>query len=143
MLNPYLESYGTPRSVSGVVLPAKGTYDVVFDTRAAADAGPFTFRYWVNDTAPPRLRVASAARGRIVVSMSDAGSGIDPASLSVSLDGSAVRPQLRNGRLTLAAGRGTHTVVVRASDFQEAKNMEDVPKILPNTATLSTKVRVR
>ncbi len=143
MLNPYLESYGTPRSVSGVVLPAKGAYDIVFDTHSASEAGPFTFRYWVNDTAPPRIRVVSAARARIVVSVTDAGSGVDPASLSVRLDGNELRPQLRSGRLTLAARRGTHRLVVRASDFQESKNMEDVPKILPNTATLNTSVRVR
>jgi subtilisin family serine protease len=143
MLNPYLESYGTPRSVSGVVLPARGAYDVVFDTRAASDAGAFTFRYWVNDTVPPKLRVVSATRGRIVVSVTDGGSGVDPASLSVKLDGNDVQPKLRSGRLTIAAARGTHRLVVRASDFQESKNMEDVPRILPNTATLSASVRVR
>ena len=30
-----------------------GNYDVVFDTRSAAQAGPFKFRFWLNDTTPP------------------------------------------------------------------------------------------
>jgi len=32
---------------------------------------------------------------------------------------------------------------VNVSDFQESKNMEDVPKIRPNTGTLATTVTVR
>jgi hypothetical protein len=38
--------------------------------------------------------------------------------------------------------KGRHKVVVTASDYQEAKNMENVPPILPNTATLRTTVVV-
>ena len=54
-LNPYRSSYGARVQVAGAVLPAAGSYDLVFDTRSSKDAGPFTFRYWVNDVTPPRL----------------------------------------------------------------------------------------
>ena len=60
-LNPYLETFGEARPVAGVVLPAPGTYEIVFDTRSARRAGPFTFRYWMNDTTPPRLHVLSTS----------------------------------------------------------------------------------
>jgi hypothetical protein len=39
--------------------------------------------------------------------------------------------------------RGRHRLVVRASDFQETRNMEDVPRILPNTRELRTTFVVR
>ena len=35
-----------------------------------------------------------------------------------------------------------HALVLQVGDFQETKNMEDVAKILPNTATLRVSVRV-
>ena len=63
-LNPYGRTFGEARPVAGAVLPAPGVYDIVFDTRSAALAGPFTFRYWVNDMTPPTLRVVPATRGR-------------------------------------------------------------------------------
>ena len=44
-------------------------------------------------------------------------------------------------RVPLAKGR--HKLVVVASDYQETKNMENVPPILPNTATLRTTLVVR
>ena len=35
-------------------------------------------------------------------------------------------------------GTGRHRLVVGVSDYQEAKNMEDVARILPNTRVLRT-----
>ena len=43
----------------------------------------------------------------------------------------------------MAAARGRHTLVLSVADYQETKNMEDVPPILPNTATLHATVTVR
>jgi hypothetical protein len=141
-LNPYRRSYGTPTRTSGIVLPAPGTYDVVFDTRSAADAGPFTFRLWVNDETPPRLRVTSLRRG-ITVSATDSGSGVDPSSVSATVDGHTVHASWRGGAFHVRATRGRHRLVLSVADYQETKNMEDVPPILPNTATLRATVRVR
>src|SRR5262249_29621650 len=58
-LNPYRSQFGATIPVAGAVLPAPGTYDLVFGTRSASAAGPFTFRWWVNDVTPPRLHILS------------------------------------------------------------------------------------
>ena len=141
-LNPYLKSFGESRPVAGAVLPAPGAYDIVFDSRSAASAGRFAFRFWKDDTSPPRIRVVSARHGLVVVALTDGGAGVDPRSISVTVDGHTARTRFANGRLTFRAEPGSREVVVTASDYQELKNMEDVAKIKPNTATLTRTVVV-
>jgi hypothetical protein len=141
-LNPYRGQFGAQIRVAGVVLPAAGTYDLVFDTRSAAAAGPFTFRWWANDVTPPRLRLSST-RGAIVVSATDAGSGVDPASIVVRIDGRSAPVTFARNTLTIRAAKGRHKLVLQVADYQETKNMEDVAPILPNTATLRRTVTVR
>ena len=134
---------------SGTILPAAGGYDVVFDSPSASRAGPFTFRYWVNDVSPPRasLRTRSVKRGgRLVVAASDAGSGVDPASVVVRIDGEEhegrfVAGEVRIGTTGLRKGR--HTLRLQISDYQESRNMENVARILPNTQVLQTTFVVR
>jgi hypothetical protein len=140
-LNPYRKTYGEPIPVAGVDVPASGPYDIVFDTRSAAQAGPFSFRYWVNDVTPPKLRVSVKGR-TILVSATDAGSGVDPSTFVVKVNGRVV-PTHGKAAVTIKAAKGRHTVVATASDYQEAKNMENVPPILPNTATLRVTATVR
>ena len=142
MLNPYFESFSDARSVAGAILPVRGTYDIVFDTRAQSLAGPFQFRFWVNDTKPPTLRVVSGAPGTITVAITDGGSGVDPRSLSATVDGHNVRVRYQDGKAVVHADPGARDLVVTASDFQEAKNTEDVTRIKPNTATLTRTVVV-
>jgi hypothetical protein len=48
-----------------------------------------------------------------------------------------------DGKAVVRAAPGDRELVFQASDFQEAKNMEDVAKIKPNTATLTRTVTVR
>ena len=118
-------------------------YDIVFDTSGAAAAGPFTFRYWVNDTAPPVLRLESGAPPRTIwVSAVDAGAGVDPQSATALIDGRAVTVRYQKGRLVIHATPGTHKLLVQVSDYQEAKNMEDVNAVTPNTTTAARTVRV-
>jgi hypothetical protein len=140
-LNPYRKSYGASVPIAGVDVPAAGAYDIVFDTRSAAQSGPFTFRYWVNDVTPPKLLV-TVKRRTIVVTATDASSGVDPATFTVTVDGRAVAT---HGKLdvNVPAKKGRHKVVAHAADYQEAKNMENVPPILPNTSTLRTTAVVR
>jgi hypothetical protein len=38
--------------------------------------------------------------------------------------------------------RGTYRLVFTVSDYQEAKNMENVTRILPNTRVLQAAIRV-
>jgi hypothetical protein len=139
-LNPYLASFQSPSPTAGAVRPDAGAYDVVFDTSARRFAGKFSFRFWIGDTKPPRIRLLTprVGRGAVVrVAVTDAGSGVDPSTLRATLDGSPAPVRYRSGRFLLATrgvGRGRHVLVLRASDYQEAKNMENSGPILPNTA---------
>ncbi len=144
-LNPYLRGYGDPVPAAGVILPAAGAYDVVFDSPSAARSGKFAFRYWINDSAPPSaaLRTQRVALGKpLVVAMSDRGAGLDLSSLVIRVDG-AERSGARfaSGRLlipTAGLRKGRHALRLQISDYQETRNMENVGAILPNTRILST-----
>jgi subtilisin family serine protease len=152
--NPYVGGpfgYRAPLPVVAALSPAPGEYALVFDSGTRAGAGAFTFRYWVNDVASPRLRLltrvlsrrATAAR----VSATDAGAGVDPRSLAATVDGSSVRATFSRGvvrvRLSRGLAPGAHRLVLRVSDYQESKNTENVARALANTRTLATTFRVR
>ncbi len=140
-LNPYRTTFGARRRIAAVVLPAGGTYDVVFDSTRSGGA-PFTFRYWVSDVTPPRLHIRST-RGSIVVAAADTGSGVDPASITATLDGKKAAVHFGSGAIRIQAAKGRHRLVLSVADYEETKNMEDVAKILPNTVTLRATLRVR
>jgi subtilisin family serine protease len=147
-LNPY---QGFPRAepAVGAVLPDPGTYEFVFDTPTGAKPGAFTFRFWVNDTSPPAIRLLHRKDtiGRpIRVAVRDSGSGIDPRSFQARIGGKSVRLRYAHGVLSLRTKGlrpGKRAVIVTASDYQETKNMEDVGPVLPNTRVLHTKVTLR
>jgi subtilisin family serine protease len=141
-INPYRDTYGNTVRVSAALLPAPGTYDIVFDSRSPDEAGPFSFRLWVNDTKPPKLKLRSV-HGGIDIAATDAGSGVDPTSIHATVDGKAVPTTWRHGVIHIELDPGRHTLVLRVADYQETKNMETVPPILPNTATLRVSVKVR
>ena len=63
--------------------------------------------------------------------------------MRATIDGRSIQLHYSHNRLTLAAGRGRHLLIVTASDYQELKNMEDVAPIKPNTSTLRRTVTVR
>ena len=146
--NPYLPAYGTPMPVAGGVLPAPGLYDIVFDSGTAAGAGPFTFRFWINDVTPPRLSLLSTRAGRFRVRAVDNGAGLDPRYVRLSVDGFARPARYDASRHEITASLkglkpGRHRFTLLVSDYQEPKNMENVPKILPNTARLHAAFQVR
>ena len=148
-LNPYLPTFDHLSPAAGAVRPDAGGYDIVFDTSSRRAAGKFTFRFWIGDTTPPRLRLLARsvpAGGVVRVGVTDAGSGVDPGSLHATLDGHAVAVRFRRGRASVSTrglARGRHRLAFRASDYQEAKNMENSGPILPNTSRLSTTFVVR
>jgi len=148
-LNPYLKDFLQPRLASGALRPARGDYDVVFDSPSAATAGRFAFRFWIEDTTPPALKLLTPVRpadGRLRVSIRDAGSGIDRPSLVATVDGANAAVRLQGERLIVSAGGappGRHRLVVQASDVQETRNNENVLRILPNTRRLSVPFTVR
>jgi subtilisin family serine protease len=150
-VNPYTPRYQIFTLSAGALQPAAGVYEVVFDSPTRAGAGRFTFRFWVNDTVAPRLRLLSRVvrrGGRIRVSARDAGAGIDPRSLTARVDGRR-RPAryLRRAGVIVIEGRGLspgrHRVQIVVSDHQEAKNSENALRILPNTARLRAGFSVR
>jgi hypothetical protein len=138
-INPY-RGYGRVVPVVGAILPKPGAYDIVFDTPAGAKPGAFTFRFWVNDTGAPRVRMTAA--GRVVhLAVADAGSGVDPKSIDLRIDGAIKTFTFARNLMTIRGlARGTHRIVVKVADFQETKNMEDVGPVLPNTRTFSARI---
>jgi len=148
-LNPYLRIFGEPVLAAGAILPTAGAYDVVFDSPAGARAGAVSFRYWVGDGTPPRASVRTPrvkAGANVVLAATDAGSGIDPASLVVRVDGRERQARFAAGRITVPTrglAKGRHALRVQVSDYQESRNMENVAAILPNTRILQTTFVVR
>jgi subtilisin family serine protease len=139
--NPYRSSYGRHRLVAGVVLPAPGVYDVVFDTPRGARSGAFRFRFWQGDVQPPSVRLLVIRNQFLELAVSDRGSGVDPLSIQVQIDGNIVSASYASGRARVPVAdlaRGRHALTFTVSDYQETKNMEDVARILPNTRTLRT-----
>jgi hypothetical protein len=148
--NPYLPTFSSPSPVSAVIRPGTGTYHVVFDSPTRAGAGPFTFRFWVDDTTPPRVRLVTStvrAGGVLVAAAGDSGAGVDPRSVFVRLDAGPLRlATYRDGRIRIplgSLGRGRHRLTLQVSDHQEAKNMENALRILPNTRVLTAAFTVR
>jgi hypothetical protein len=149
-VNPYLPTFFESAPISAVIRPAPGTYHVVFDSPTRAGAGRFRFRFWIDDRRPPRVRLLTRsvrAGGTLVASASDGGAGVDPGSVFVQLDGRPLQAaSFRSGRVRIpvrSLSRGRHRVALHVSDYQESKNMENVPRILPNTAVLTSTFVVR
>src|SRR5205085_6848253 len=118
-LNPYRPTSGDARPVAGVVLPTRGTYDVVFDTSRRGRSGSFTFRFWIGDTTPPSIRALSTTGGVLRLAVRDAGAGVDPRWLRATMDGAARAVRYDNGiaRVSLSGlARGSHDLVFRAAD---------------------------
>jgi subtilisin family serine protease len=144
-LNPYAASFHRAQPIVGAVYPGNGAYDFVFDTPTAAQAGRFTFRFWINDLTPPSVRLVGRRGTTLLVSVRDAGAGVDPSAFEATVDGRSAPFKWTGTTLrgfTGPRGPGVHRLVVSASDYQEAKNMEDVGPVLPNTRVLRTSFRV-
>jgi subtilisin family serine protease len=147
-LNPYQGIYRA-EPVVGAVLPEPGSYEFVFDTPTRGKPGAFTFRFWINDTSPPSIRRLSrrVKIGRpLRFGLHDSGSGVNPRSIHASIGGRPVRVHYADGVLSLRTKGlrpGRPVVVVRAADYQETKNMEDVGPVLPNTRVFRTTVMLR
>ena len=149
VLNPYLAGFNNAVPSAGALLPAPGGYAVVFDSATTAGAGPFTFRYWVNDVTPPTAQLVARKVGRgvrLAVRISDAQSGVDPATVVARIDGVDRTVSFRNGEARVSIGglaAGRHRLKFQVSDYQETRNMENVAAILPNTRRLQATIVVR
>jgi minor extracellular serine protease Vpr len=117
--------------------------------------GAYILRSWVNDVTPPKIRLltrrVTAGRPTIVARVTDKGAGVDPLSLVIGYRGVLVGAVVYDPvsgialfPIPKAAARiptGRTRLVVSASDFQEAKNVDSVgAEILPNTSFRRVKV---
>jgi subtilisin family serine protease len=143
--NPYLTRFLEPVASAAALLPSPGSYTIVFDTPSARAAGRFRFRLWIDDVTPPRVRLVTrvARAGRLLARVTDAGAGVDPRGISYRIDGRAVREGRLDGQVAVLdlprrVRPGRHRLVLTVSDRQEAKNNENVARILPNTTVLRT-----
>src|SRR5207249_10301515 len=121
--NPYRQLFGRSIPVVASILPAPGTYDLVFDGVNRATAGKFTFRFWINDTTPPTVKFKRYRRGVVTLAASDAGSGVDPAGITTLVDGQERVHSYCNGRIAVTVGtlaRGKHRITATGGDYQEA-----------------------
>jgi hypothetical protein len=148
--NPYLVRFLEPVASAAALLPSPGRYTIVFDTPNARASGRFRFRLWIDDVTPPRVRLVSrtARGGQLLARVSDAGAGVDPAGISYEIDGRATQTGRLSGRVAVLdlperLRPGRHRLALTVSDRQEAKNNENVPRILPNTTVLRTTFVVR
>jgi hypothetical protein len=149
--DPYQDTFGQLEPVSAVIAPSSRIYDVVFDTRGRSQAGPFTFRLWINDTAPPVVKLlaqtVSAGQAKLLLSVTDKGSGVDPSSLVARVDGQKRGVSvLSGGKVAVIVdglARGKHTLELTVSDYQETKNMEAFGNPLPNTRDYRASFTVR
>ncbi len=92
------------------------------------------------------MKLKTYKRGVVTLTVADAGSGVDPTSMKASVDGVQHEVTFSGGLARIASGtlsRGSHRIVLVVSDYQEAKNMEDVAKILPNTRSFSGTLKLR
>jgi subtilisin family serine protease len=150
VVNPYLDRFQDQVPAASATRPAPGSYDLVFDTPANGVPGAYTFRFWVGDVTPPRVRLLDRSvrvGGRVRFSIDDGkGSGLELGSVQIQVDGSAQRTKYIAGTHTFfVAGfsRGRHTLRVQASDYQETKNNENVARILPNTRVFTARFTAR
>jgi hypothetical protein len=144
--NPYRDAFDSHRLVAGVIVPAPGSYDIVFDTPRGGRAGGFRFRYWRNDTAPPAVRLIGVHTGFVEFAVADGGSGVDAGSIEAQVDGRRVAVSLSSGRARVSLARisrGRHALTFTVADYQETKNNENVARILPNTRTVRRTIVVR
>ena len=80
------------------------------------------------------------------IRVSDSGSGVDPTTATVTIDGPTATAKFGSGTSSVQTGglkRGPHRLRLQVSDYQESRNMENVPPILPNTRVLTTTIVIR
>jgi minor extracellular serine protease Vpr len=154
----YLGDIGT----AGAVFANPGRYYFSVDSRrdpftGKSLAGSYVLRSWVNDLTPPHVSLlttkVAAGRPTIALRVTDSQSGVDPFSVvlgygnqlvgAVAYDpktGTTVVP-LPSTASALKAGHPR--VVLLASDYQEAKNVDTIgPNALPNTTIKSATLTV-
>jgi minor extracellular serine protease Vpr len=159
-VNGLTYEYQFDTGAAAVDFPQQGRYYVVVDSRADPYTGqPLRGSYhlhsWQNDVKPPSLRFltrrVSAGRPALAAIVRDKGAGVDPLSLVVGYRQALVLASLYDPSSGLAiwlldgapkVKRGKTGVTVIASDYQEAKNVDQAGgNVLPNSAFRRLRLR--
>jgi len=161
-VNELTYDYLQPISSAGASMPRPGRYYVAVDSgrnrySGRSYAGRYVLRSWVNDVTPPSVRLlttrVSTGRPTIALRTIDRQSGVDPASLTIGYEGSLVGASTYDPESGVAIfalpsaapalRRGTMTIRLVSSDYEEAKNI-DTPgtAIMPNTRTAAVSMHV-
>ena len=147
---------------AGVQFPRLQRFYVAVDSRAdpftnKPQKGKYLLNAWMNDLTPPSVRVlttrVTAGRPLIVAQAVDSGSGVDPLSLVINYNNALVGASAYDPLTGLivfgiptAAPKfktGKTKMIVVASDYQEAKNINTVGNdIYPNTTFKLAKLTV-
>jgi Bacterial Ig domain len=159
-VNNYMFDYLVDIGAAGSTFPRQQRFYVAVDSRSDPFSGrPLPGRYllrsWQNDLQPPRITLLTsrvgAGRPTIVARVTDAKAGVDPLSLVIAYRGVLVGAALYDPDSGLAIFPlpnttrpipvGRTQMVVSASDFQEAKNVNTISdQIMPNTSFKPTVV---
>jgi hypothetical protein len=147
---------------AGVQFPRLQRFYISVDSRADPFTdkplkGKYLLNAWIDDLTPPDVRILTtritAGRPLIVAQAVDTQSGVDPLSLVIGYDNALVGASeydptsglvvfgIPNGAPKLKPGRTN--LVMQASDYQEAKNINTVgDQIYPNTNFQQVKLKV-
>jgi hypothetical protein len=145
-----------------VLFPRRGRYFVALDSGSdeytgRSLSGSYLLRSWQNDVRPPSIRLlttrVAAGRSLIAARVTDRGAGVDPISLVIgyrqALVGAAAYDPFSGLALFPIPGAapafraGRTPAVLLASDFQEAKNVDQAgANVLPNTRFKPARIRV-
>ena len=94
------------------------------------------------------MKFLSARGGIVRIRARDSGAGVNPSLIRLVVDGRLTPTRyLPSSSQIVTTGRklrrGRHALSLVVSDYQELKNMENVRRILPNTAGLRKTFFVR
>jgi len=165
-VNGFTFGYGADIGAAGAALPLPGTYYVSVDSGRdifTGDrlAGRYVMRSWVNDVNPPLIlpvsRRVAAGHPTLVARAVDGlfrpESGVDPLELVIGYRGALVGAAVYDPfsglavfplpRQAPALKPGRQTILMLASDYQEAKNTASVSEeALPNTTVVALRLNV-
>jgi minor extracellular serine protease Vpr len=147
---------------AGVQFPRLQRFYVAVDSRAdpftnRPQKGKYVLNAWVNDLTGPQVRIVTtritAGRPLIVAEVLDAQSGVDPLSLVINYNHALVGASAYDPVSGIAIFGipdaapafkvGKTPLVLQASDYQEAKNINTVgDQIYPNTTFKQSKLTV-
>ncbi|HZU19641.1 MAG TPA: S8 family serine peptidase [Gaiellaceae bacterium] len=152
-VNPLTFDSNLDIGAAGVQFPRLQTFYVAVDSRAdpftgRSQKGRYLLNAWVDDLTGPAVRILttriSAGRPLVVAQAVDAQSGVDPLSLVINYDHALVGASAYDPGTGLAVfgipraapafSAGRTPLTLRASDYQEAKNINTFgDQIYPNT----------